>query len=266
MPELPLADFALVRRIDHVANAFTERWLESVPEVTIERFGAVVAPVAAELAEVDFMNRAMGLTPESVAQLDELLAFYRVRDVRPWFELSPHPHFEELAQALSRAGCAQIGFHAAMYGLPVPVGTPPAAGVDIRNAFRDDVHVFGQVYAEGHEVPAAHREAAASNVHGWADVPGWRLYVATVDGEPAGVAALALDAEPGVAYLSNAATVPARRGRGVQTALLRRRMADALEGGCELVVSLCAFGSVSQHNMERCGLRLAYLKAVWRMA
>src|SRR5436189_180221 len=60
-----------------------------------------------------------------------------------------------------------------------------------------------------------------------ASVERWnaRLYVAFVDGDPAGAGALSI--LDGVGHLANVATIPALRGRGVQTALIRRRIRDA---------------------------------------
>jgi N-acetylglutamate synthase-like GNAT family acetyltransferase len=100
-------------------------------------------------------------------------------------------------------------------------------------------------------------------VRAWHGRPGWRLYLALVDGTPAGSAALTLD--DGIGYLANAATLPAMRGRGCQTALLARRIADSAEAGCDTVASLAEFGSGSQRNLERAGLRVAFTQAVWRM-
>ena len=70
----------------------------------------------------------------------------------------------------------------------------------------------------------------------------------------------------GLGYLANAATLPAMRGRGCQTALLARRIADAAAAGCDTIASLAEFGSGSQRNLERAGLRVAYTQAVWRMS
>jgi N-acetylglutamate synthase-like GNAT family acetyltransferase len=100
-------------------------------------------------------------------------------------------------------------------------------------------------------------------VRGWFGKAGWRLYLARVDGVPAGSAALTVGG--GLGYLANAATAPEMRGRGCQTALLARRIADAAAAGCDEVVSLAEFGSGSQRNLERAGLRVAFTQAVWRM-
>ena len=48
--------------------------------------------------------------------------------------------------------------------------------------------------------------------------------------------------------------------RGLQTALLRARMAAAVEAGCEYAVVVTQGGSASQRNAERLGFRVAYSK------
>jgi hypothetical protein len=55
------------------------------------------------------------------------------------------------------------------------------------------------------------------------------------------------------------------RGRGCQSALLSRRIADAAAAGCDSVASLAEFGSGSHRNLERAGLRVAFTQAVWRL-
>ena len=50
------------------------------------------------------------------------------------------------------------------------------------------------------------------------------------------------------------------RGRGLQTALLRARMAAAAQAGCEYAVVVTSGGTTSQRNCERLGFRVAYSK------
>jgi ribosomal protein S18 acetylase RimI-like enzyme len=102
-----------------------------------------------------------------------------------------------------------------------------------------------------------------ASVSRWGEIEAWKLYLARVDGVPAGAALLALDDDLG--YLANASTLPDFRRRGVQTALIASRIADAEAAGCEVVASQAEFGSASQRNLERSGLRVAYTKAVWRL-
>ena len=88
-------------------------------------------------------------------------------------------------------------------------------------------------------------------------------YLARVDGEDAGAGVLFFHG--GDAALANASTLERFRRRGVQTALVAKRLGVAAEAGAGLITGLTTFGSDSQRNMERAGLRMAYTKTVWRL-
>jgi GNAT superfamily N-acetyltransferase len=113
----------------------------------------------------------------------------------------------------------------------------------------------------GWGIPAEHCEPAKINMRGWLGVPDWRLYLARIDGKPA--AAAKLFVKDGVGLFPDAATRPEFRARGLQTALLRHRAAVAAQAGAELVYSQAAFGSVSQHNMERIGMRVLCTRIIF---
>ena len=91
----------------------------------------------------------------------------------------------------------------------------------------------------------------------------WRdltRYIARLDGEPAGEAALHVD--EGLALLAGSGTVPHLRGRGVQKALVARRLDDARREGCDLAVVVTAPGTRSQDNVMRRGFELLYTRAI----
>ena len=60
--------------------------------------------------------------------------------------------------------------------------------------------------------------------------------------------------------LFGAGTLPAFRGRGIRTALLRTGMKAAADAGCELAVVVTQRGSISERNCMRLGFRIAYSK------
>jgi GNAT superfamily N-acetyltransferase len=91
-------------------------------------------------------------------------------------------------------------------------------------------------------------------------VPGFRRYCAWIDGQLVGTATLRLDG--GLAQLCGAATLPAWRRRGVQTALLRRRLADAADAGSDLALMTTAPGTKSQENGLKQGFALLYVRAL----
>ena len=87
-------------------------------------------------------------------------------------------------------------------------------------------------------------------------------YLARVDGVPAGGGMACIMREAGIVALFGTATLPEFRRRGVQTALIRRRLLEATQSGCEYAVVSTMPGSGSQRNMERRGFRVAYTKLV----
>jgi GNAT superfamily N-acetyltransferase len=125
----------------------------------------------------------------------------------------------------------------------------------------DDASLFARVLLGGHEVPDDALTEHWAAIGLWPSEPGWTCYLASVDGEAAGAAALAL--EDGIGYLANASTLPAGRRRGVQQALIERRQRDAAAAGCELTMALASPGSTSHRNLERGGLTVAFTEVFW---
>jgi N-acetylglutamate synthase-like GNAT family acetyltransferase len=66
----------------------------------------------------------------------------------------------------------------------------------------------------------------------------------------------------GVAELGGASTLAAFRRRGVQSALVARRLADAYALGCDSAMVVTAPGATSQRNLQRLGFVVAYTKTV----
>jgi Acetyltransferase (GNAT) domain len=98
---------------------------------------------------------------------------------------------------------------------------------------------------------------------------GWRTYVAYDAARP--VAGAALYCRDEKAWLGVGATDPAHRQRGAHGALMARRIADAVTGGCKLIatetgVALPGEPNPSYANMLRCGFEVAYLRDNWRPA
>jgi ribosomal protein S18 acetylase RimI-like enzyme len=126
-----------------------------------------------------------------------------------------------------------------------------------------DVAVTGFQHPDGKGVPADElppRDALEPAIRLFATVDGFRPYCAWVDGELAGIATLRID--DGVAQLCGAATLPRFRRRGVQAALLRRRLADGARAGCDVAVMTTQPGSTSQANGHRQGFALLYARAL----
>ncbi len=142
------------------------------------------------------------------------------------------------------------------------------AGIEIRRSGDDEFEAWLTVVADGAAHPdaqgvpwheefprdiyiAAERDLAAAGVI---------RYVAVRDGAFAGGAGLRL--ADGIAQFAGAATAPAHRRRGIQSALLSARLADASAAGCTIAVITTQPGSASQQNAQRRGFDLLYTRAI----
>jgi GNAT superfamily N-acetyltransferase len=261
----PPVTYDVVRRLEDAVTAFSVRRLETLAALPgnpagleLEWFGGALAPASPSQPELDFVNRVEGLEPKDADWVGEIVARYRRLGIRPWFELAPHPGFDRLASELSEAGAAQTGFFTALYGEPEPAGEP-SANVVVHAVDPGEAAGAARLLLEGLGAPAEAFDSGAASLV----ATGARFYLAELDGQPAAAGALFVTGNVGC--LASAATLPAFRGRGAQSALIRVRVDDAHAAGCDLVATVAAFGSTSQRNLERAGLRIAYTKAIWRL-
>lgn len=114
--------------------------------------------------------------------------------------------------------------------------------------------------------PASHesfaRDAIEAVLRDIDSVVGYRRFLARIAGDIAGGASMRV--HDGIALLTGAATLGTYRRRGVQTALLRVRLAIAARAGCDLAIVTTQPGSRSQQNVMRAGFSLLYSRAILR--
>jgi GNAT superfamily N-acetyltransferase len=220
----------------------------------------VVALMARHLPSPSF-NKVVGLRAGHGRHLASLVEWYRESGVDARFEMVPGHYDPALGRELARLGYYQSGFHAAMICEPdgVDGGAEENAVERVTNA--ESMEAYLDAYVAGWRLPAGEHDRFKQNVRPWRDQPGWSLYFARVDGRPAAAATLFVHAKVG--YLADGATDPARRGRGLHAALLRRRIADAAAAGVDLICSGAEFLSASHRNMERVGMRVAFTRSIW---
>jgi GNAT superfamily N-acetyltransferase len=145
--------------------------------------------------------------------------------------------------------------------------TPP--GIEVRPSGDDeldawlDVVVNAGLHPDAQGVPSHEefsREVIARAERDLVTAAGVRRYAALRGRVIAGGASFRL--AEGVAQFTGAATAPAHRRRGIQTALLAARLADATAAGCDIAVVTTRPGSKSQQNVQRRGFDLLYARAV----
>ena len=85
-------------------------------------------------------------------------------------------------------------------------------------------------------------------------------FTASIEGKIVACGAGLVIPEHQIFAVCGAGTLSEFRGRGLQTALLRARLASAAAAGCEYAVIVTQGGTTSQRNCERLGFRVAYSK------
>lgn len=267
-----IATSDLADRIGLADTRLWTEWFEAVRAATGDLYGVTTRHVGdavflrCALPE-SYYNRVMGLNGADHDRVDEALDFFAPAGVPFRVDMNPFGANEALTSRLIERRLYPASFQTSLYAEvdalePRP---PSCSGVSVRAVRKGELAFFARLYNRsyfGGERPSRRltrfREASLAARYGR---PGWRHYLALVDGIPAGGALMYVDGD--VATLAGAATMFTMRRRGVQRALLARRLRDAAAAGCTLVASRCGVGSPSQRNMERAGLRTAYTKVVW---
>ncbi|MGA7852407.1 MAG: GNAT family N-acetyltransferase [Candidatus Acidiferrales bacterium] len=201
--------------------------------------------------------------PVTDDELDALAAFFRSRnapaavELCPFVEMSLYEKFAARDYKLLEVSNVLLLDHLAQALAAAPAAAPP--GVTIRAATPGESKLWTQIVAQGFAEHFPVTQSLLDVMEGFCHRSSpCSFLLAYVDGEPAGGGVVS--AYQGVAGLFGASTLPAFRRRGVQTALLRARLAWALDNDCDLVVSITQPGSISHRNIERFGFRVAYTR------
>jgi hypothetical protein len=195
---------------------------------------AYVSALGALPASAIVANRAIGLGlggEASTDTLDEIIDCYARAGVDRYFvHLHPEARPSGAADWLRARGLEEArGWVKFVRGRAAP---PEAAtDLEVRPATPQDGPAFGRIVADAFDLG----EAAAPWLARLIGRPNWHCYMSFAGDEPAGAAVLFV--HNGVGWLDFAATAPAFRRRGSQSAPMHRRILDALDLGCELLAT-----------------------------
>jgi len=155
-------------------------------------------------------------------------------------------------------------------GLALAREADVARGVVVSAVGPDEIRLWIETVADGFSAPdqfdgpppteSFERDAIVETFMTVSAVEGVTLYVARRDGIVAGGGASRISKR--LVQLAGAATLPAHRRRGVQSALLRARLLDAARQDCDLAIVTTEPASKSQENVQRAGFVLLYSRAV----
>ncbi len=257
--------------LDRVDRRFWRDIWESVPAevaaeqgVEVREFGPIQVTTVKALGQVGMLNLGLGAAeaPDRSA-LEAAIAWAEERST-PYVSVTPDLPGSAATEEWLRGQGFELTYAWMKFVRDAhPPRFPAPAGVEIVEVTTPDQEPFGTIAALGFGMPAWGAEL-------FAHLPGrdgWRCYVARVDGEAQGCGAMVI--EDGVAELGIGATLEGARGRGCQTTLLRRRIIDAAEVGCNTLLvetgeRVADRPSTSYRNILKAGFEEAYLRPNWK--
>lgn len=261
-----LAERLEISEIDTLRSRLTEmQKIDGNPmKVEIQKFGNATAFSVKNIPGPSF-NTVKGLNKGNEKEIGNIIDFYKQIEIPARFELTPAHTSSDLLTHLSETGYYHNDFHTTLYApLSKELETSYESNeqkIIIRKLKSNEFDTFAEIYTKGFEMPSFLKSGIAQNNEILYNIKNWTFYLASYENEPAGIGVLFI--KDRIATLAAAATLPTYRNKGIQSALIKYRIYQAYLQNCDLIVGQAKFGSVSQNNMEKAGLSIAYTKAIW---
>jgi GNAT superfamily N-acetyltransferase len=259
------ADTSLARRLENVeaelGAVLTEARARVSPELEAcyERIAGGVAAWAGHDFPLTHALAAGMNGPVTDEEMERLEEFYRSRGTPCAIDLCPHTDWNVLAYIgvapyqiyeFNNILARRLSSEDSLPASPLPYELR-ACGQEVMDAWS---YTLAAGFLSQAEPPASFLDVgrtifAASGVQPWA---AWQEATLAAGG--------ALTAIDGVGVLFADATLVSFRGRGMQRALIRARLAEAIRRGCDLAMASVIPGSTSQHNYEQAGFQVMYTR------
>jgi|HubBroStandDraft_6_1064221.scaffolds.fasta_scaffold00107_11 GNAT superfamily N-acetyltransferase len=267
---MDFVDQALARRLESAEEMpqvhYAHLYQKLKPEI-----GAAVEPICGGHMIFAGLNSPIGRTvgmgfdgSTTDADLDRMEQFYRSHSAPSQIDVCPltDPSLSEMLKQRSyvMAELNNVLFRR-LDGDDQNEGTEIPAGVAIRQGHAEEAEAFAAIVVRSFFPNGDAPEGFAEMIAPIYRCEGGILFTAEVEGEPVACAAGLIIPDRRIVALFGAGTLPEFRRRGLQTALLRRRMEVARKAGCEYAVIVTLGGTTSMRNAERLGFRVAYSKA-----
>ena len=258
LPPLPDSDAAthvLLDRLDSNERAYMlVSWRAAVAggvDVRIRDDGELGIAATPSVPDENF-NLALGLR-RIPHLLPDVQSFFERHRVAGWVISAEPPWPGAVAE---RTGSV-------LAGAPVDIGDAPRVeGLAIRRVDPDEALSWERTVVAGFEFDGALAEAWLASAPAIARDHRVHLFLAEIDGEPAGAGGLFV--HRGVGGLGPGCVLPAFRNRGVHAALIAARARTAAELGCDVVAGWARQDGPSERNMVRMGLRRIWTRHSFR--
>lgn len=254
-------------RLEEVEATAWADLLSALPSATQAALGTSAelsngcAVLRSQQLPTPMLNRVIGLGargPVSDERIRAILEGFEAAGIERYFVHRP-PWTEALKSQLEANGLARYHRSWAKFARGRDPVSDARTDLVIRAAAPSDAEGFGQVFAEGFGLPPA----AAPIFTALVGRPRWHVYVAVEERRLAGGGLLFVEDTAG--YLCGATTLAPFRKRGVQAALMARRLEHALDLGCDTISTetgepVPGDPQHSYRNMQKAGFEVAYVR------
>ncbi len=260
-------DAARIRDLESFERAMYRDFCAAAPPHVVEdlglfaeerRFGMLLSSSG---ENHPFFNRVMLAEQPSEHELKEIAAHFLSIGIERWMLQVP-PYLQPLERDFADPPIADLrGWAKHLYD-PSAADEGNTAiddGPGVRLVSPGEAEVWAGIVSEAFDFPGVCVDWLAALL----ERPAWTLYLATLDSQPAATGALFIGDDK--AALNFGATLPGYRRRGAQSALVRRRVDDALAAGITTIVSetdeeLPDKPNPSTRNLVRHGLPIVYVR------
>jgi GNAT superfamily N-acetyltransferase len=244
-----IGDAELARRLESFQAEVGAEFGQEV--LRVGEGSAVFAGVASPVTQ------AIGVDSD----VERIESFFFERGADSIIQVTPWSSREFLDALTSRG----YRFHEFENVFAMSLGVTPPLSSTIEVRLADDLNIWTRIAAEAFATPEMSADFLEGVMAPLAQAKHARSYIAYIDGEPAGSASMFVSRERKVVGLFGAGTRPAFRRRGIQSAMLQRRLADAAQEGCDVAMVTTLPGSDSHRNVARRGFELVYTKISMRL-
>jgi hypothetical protein len=209
-----------------------------------------------------FFNRVIGLgvaEPATPAMLDDAIALLEKAGCRHYMlQLVPHAQPDDVSKwLLARGFVAGLNWAKMQRGTEPVVERPCALRIEeVGGEYAD---AFAAIALDAFSMPTVLGHMTGAHL----GKPGWRNYLAFDGVRPVAGGSMRIAGDIG--WMGLGATLASHRGRGAQSALITRRVADGIAAGCRTFYAEAAEAAAGERNptydnMVRNGFARLYLR------
>lgn len=202
------------------------------------------------------------VSSHSLSQLKEIESFFESKKCPPILSVAgvvePNIFKMLFEQKYGTLGCRNVYIYEESSSVKAIANNPDISIKEVSD--KDELDVWLKVVSEGFADKSL--DAPDSISLGQSVKKGNRFFIGYFKNEPAAASALYINGN--VARLGGMGTLVNFRGNGFQNIMIRHRVHLALDEGCKYIFSDTQPGNNSQRNLERNGLKLAYIRVIFR--